>query len=173
MTQVEALEARIKELEGRMRELEDERSIRELLSRYGFNADCCRDDEYVELFTDDAVFDMLAAVSYGKVEKRRWEGREAVRDFITDPATHHVPGFYGHAMHVQGNNVVTHIDNDTAVVNSYSIVLHDDQGNLRLRTAGNNQWIFKKVDGKWLIKERRRREVGGAGYIDNLDATPK
>ena len=172
MSEIEALKAELGKLKARVEQLEDERQVRELLARYGYNADCCRDDEYVDLWTDDGSFDLLAT-TYGKTEKREWHGRQAIDEFIRDPATHHVPGFYSHAMHMQGNNVVAHIQGDTAVVNSYSIVLHDDKGNLRLRTAGNNQWIFKKVDGKWLIRERRRREIGGAGYTGNLDATPK
>ena len=171
MTQ-EAMEARLKKLEARVQELEDEREMRELLARYGYNADCCRDDEYVDLFTDDARFD-LASVMAGKVINQTWEGRKGIRDFITDPTSHHKPGFYGHAMHMQGNNVVAHIKGDTAVVNSYSVVLHDDDGNLRLATAGNNQWIFRKENGRWLIVERRRRETGSPAALKNLDATPK
>jgi hypothetical protein len=54
----EDLESRLLKLEARIRELEDERHIRELLARYGYNADCCRDKEYVELYTDDGVMDL-------------------------------------------------------------------------------------------------------------------
>jgi uncharacterized protein (TIGR02246 family) len=169
MATVEALEARIKQLEARMSELEEERAIRDLLARYGFNADCGRDDAFADLFTEDTVFD-LQATSYGEVVDRRTTGREALREYR---AAHRNPDFYGHALHMQGNNVVIHIDGDSAVVNSYSVVLHDDKGTLRLWTAGNNQWALQKVDGQWLIKERRRREVGAPGWTENLDATPR
>ena len=39
-------------------------------------------------------------------------GHEALREFITDTTGHQAPGFYGRAMHVQGNDVVTHIEGD-------------------------------------------------------------
>jgi hypothetical protein len=160
--------ARIAKLEARIEELEDERAIRELLARYGYNADCCRDEAYVELYTDDGAIEVSAGDN-----TFRCEGHEQIRGFITDPKGHSAPGFYGKAMHAQGNNVVVHIRGDEATVNSYSIVLRGD-GSMTpsLLTAGNNQWEMRKVDGKWLIKERRRRNLGDDRWTTNLDATP-
>jgi hypothetical protein len=160
--------ARIAKLEARIEELENERAIRELLARYGFNADCCRDEAYIDLYAEDGAIE----VSSGD-DTFRCEGKDQIRGFITDPKGHSAPGFYGKAMHVQGNNVVSHIRGDEATVNSYSIVFHGD-GSMtpKLLTAGNNQWELRKVGGRWLIKERRRRNVGDDRYINNLDATP-
>jgi hypothetical protein len=171
MTQQD-LEARIAKLEARIVELEDDRAIRELLARYGFNADGCRDREYVELYTEDGVMDLSTGGRSGYVGVVRWEGKKQLWEFITDPKGHHLPGFYGNAMHIQGNNVVTHIKGDEAVVNSYSIVLRGDGADAKLYSAGNNQWRLKKVGGKWLFKERRRRQIGDPDYTKNLDATP-
>jgi hypothetical protein len=168
----ESLEERVARLEARIEELEDDRAIRELLARYAYNADGCRDEAYVQLYTEDGAMDL----SGGQGNVRRWQGHEALREFITDTTGHQAPGFYGRAMHVQGNNVVTHIDGDDAIVNSYSIVLAGDPNGgpkISLFSAGNNQWTLKKQGGKWLIKERRRRHIGDDWYITNLDATPE
>jgi hypothetical protein len=160
--------ARIAKLEARIEELEDERAIRELLARYGYNADCCRDEAYVDLYTEDGAIEVAAGANHF-----RHIGKDQIRGFIKDPNGHSAPGFYGKAMHVQGNNVVVHVHGDEATVNSYSIVLHGD-GSMtpKLLTAGNNQWELRKVDGRWLIVERRRRNLGDERYIGNLDATP-
>jgi SnoaL-like domain len=167
-----SLETRLAALELRVQELEDERDIRELLSRYGFNADACRDEAYVNLYTDDGSMDLVVGEgdAYG-TGPRVWRGKDQLRSFIEDPEAHHKPGFYGRAMHVQGNNVVCHIHGDEATVNSYSLVLNRDGDQVALMSAGNNQWQLRKVDGAWLIVERRRRHMGGEGYIENLDAT--
>lgn len=162
--------ARVAKLEARIEELENEREIRELLARYGFNADCCRDDEYIELYTENGAIDLTT----GGGGIRRWQGKDELRKFISDPNAHHAPGFYGHAMHMQGNNVVIKIEDGEAVVNSYSIVLQGDGTSAPVFfSAGNNQWRMRKVDGRWLIEERRRRHIGDDRYIHNLDGTPE
>ena len=92
---------------------------------------------------------------------RRWEGRVGLTEFITDPTGHKHPDQYGKRMHVQGNNVVCHIKGDEAIVNSYSIVLLRKGDDVTLNSAGNNEWAMRKVNGKWLIKERRRRHIAG------------
>jgi hypothetical protein len=163
------LEARLAQLEARVQELEDERKIREVLSRYGFNADCHRDREYVELYTDDGVLD-LSDGGMGKYDGIvRFEGKAALYEFKT---TARPAGLHGQVMHCMGNNVVTHIDGDEAVVDSYSVVLKGSGPNVGVWTAGNNQWRLKKVAGTWLLKERRRRSIGDADFTTNVDATP-
>jgi hypothetical protein len=162
------MEARLAKLEARVRELEDEREIGQLLSRYGYDADCHRHEAWVDLFTDDGVFDLSASAG-GKTNVVRLEGKAALADYISKsrPAN-----MWGKLMHCQGNNVVTHINGDEAVVDSYSVVIQNDGQKISLVSAGNNQWRLKKVGGKWLFKERRRREIGDADYIRNIDATP-
>jgi len=169
MATLAELEAKIKKLEVRMTEAEDERAIRELLARYGYTADVCKDKEYVDLFTEDGVMDTVTQSYQGNP---RWEGKMRIAEFIADPKGHHLPDKYGKRMHVQGNNVACHIKGDEAVVNSYSIVLLRKGDQVVLDGAGNNQWKMKKIAGKWYFRERRRRLVGGPGYHQNLDATP-
>jgi hypothetical protein len=167
------VEARLAALEARVRELEDDRAIRDVMARYGFTADNCQDSEFVELFTNDAEVSVTATGDTDRNGKGviTWSGKEGVRTFISDPNNHHRPGSYGKWMHAQGNNLVTHIDGDEAEATSYSIVLVADDGQVgvKLVSAGNNHWVFKQVDGKWLIQERRRRQIGDDYYTSNLE----
>jgi ketosteroid isomerase-like protein len=171
---VAALLAKVEELTGRVRALEDEREIRELLSRYGYNADAGRDEAYLDLFTEDGAYDISMGESHSAYPTIvRFEGKDALRDFIKDPRAHHRPDYYRQSLHVQGNNVAVHVEGDTAVVNSYSIVLRRSQdSNAYLHAAGTNQWLLKRVDGSWRIKERRRREMAHPDTDENLSATP-
>jgi len=76
-----------------------------------------------------------------------------MRDLITDPNGHQRPGFYGYSMHVSGVNLVIHIDGDDAVANSYSLLYKEEEGAIRLISAGSNEWTLRRVDGTWLIKD--------------------
>jgi len=48
--------ARLEALEARVQELEDERAIRDLLSRYGYTADSCKDEAFVDLYTNNFAY---------------------------------------------------------------------------------------------------------------------
>jgi hypothetical protein len=75
------LVARIAELERRLEVAEDDRAIRQLLARYGFNADTVgRGAAYVSLYTEDGAIDAS--------NTQRWEGHAALMDFITNPQVH-------------------------------------------------------------------------------------
>ena len=60
MTDPADLEARIEALEARVLELEEDRAIRDLLARYGFTADTCQDEAFVELYTSDGRMKVAA-----------------------------------------------------------------------------------------------------------------
>jgi hypothetical protein len=175
MASIEELSLIIKDLESRVRVCEDEREIRELLSRYGYNADCCRDEEYVALWTDDASYD-LSLIMTDSTERNEtthsWRGKDGMRDLITDPNGHQRPGFYGYSMHVSGVNLVIHIDGDDAVANSYSLLYKEEEGAIRLISAGSNEWTLRRVDGTWLIKGRTRSQTGTTSFATRLSATP-
>ena len=177
MDSLEALHKRLEELEARLGEIEDERAVRDLINRYGYHADCQRDEEWVDLWTEDGVYDLLSTVNYPdgstRVLEQSWSGRDGLRELITDPLGHHRPGFYGHSMHTGGSSMVVHIDGDTAVANSYSFLYQEHDGAVELVSAANNQWTLRRTDGRWLLRERRRRQVGTQEFRDNLDATPR
>ena len=68
--------------------------------------------------------------------------------------------------------MVTHVDGDEAVANSYQFAIAVDENGVRLLSAGNNQWQLRKIDGKWYIKERRGAYLGDEAFTGNMDATP-
>ena len=165
------LEARVVELERRMKLVEDEHAIRELLAKYGFAADTCKDEEWVALFTDDGTMDL----TMGNVESysghRRWTGHDELRQFIGNPEVHHHPDSYGRAMHVSGNNLVIDIHGDEAICESYSLNIRKDPGGpgFVVFDAANNHWKLRRENGEWRIQERGRRQVADGDYVSNLE----
>src|SRR5207253_7128908 len=99
MTQQADLEARLAALEARVQELEDDRAIRDLLARYGFTADNCQDEAFVQLYTDDGRIKVAAnanaRANFGVDEWIEYENHEGIRTFITHPKGHHSPQLYG------------------------------------------------------------------------------
>lgn len=157
-------------LEARVTELEDDRAIRELLARYGYYADACLDDEYFALFTEDCVMDVSSGRGDDPYEVVRWEGLDAMREFLRVRTAAHDNGFYGRSMHVQGNNLVVRVDGDTAVATGYSFIFHQDGPTLRLLSASLNEWHLRRRDARWLIHERKRRMAGAPDAADVLRA---
>lgn len=173
MNEGSAILARLEALEARLVELEDERAIRDLLSRYGFTADTCMDEAFVELYTDDATVKLsLCDDTLTDDDVGIWEGRDGIREFITHPKGHHSPALYGKSMHVN-DNIVIHLDGDEATANSYQFAMAMvEGGGVTVLSAGNNQWQLRKVDGAWQIKERRGAYLGDDFFAINMDATP-
>jgi hypothetical protein len=53
------------------------------------------------------------------------------------------------------------IDGDRATAESYSITYQLGDGDKRnVYCLGFNRWMFRRVDGRWQIAERHRRELG-------------
>ncbi len=175
-TRLAELEATVSALAARVQELEDDREIRDLLARYGYMADNCDDEGFVNLYTEDGAINLSiskeAAASMG-TDAAVWSGKDAVRDFITNPNGHHSAQLYGKSMHFHGTNLVTHIDGDEAVADSYGMAVATADGENTIVSAGNNQWQLRRVDGRWLIRERRGATLGDDKFTTNLDATPE
>lgn len=165
------VENRLAALEKRVRELEDEREIRELLSRYGYYADACLDDQYLALFTEDGAMDVSQGGTDDPYAILRWEGQEAMRKFLTDRTAAHGNGFAGRSMHLQGNNLTVTVRGDTAVAAGYSFIFHQDGPALKLLSASTNEWRLVKVDGVWRIVLRKRRMLGAPDTAEVLTST--
>jgi SnoaL-like protein len=166
------LEARIAALEARVLELEEDRAIRDLLARYGFTADTCQDEAFVELYTTDGRMKVAANAkarrNFGVDEWIEYEGHDGIRAFITHPKGHHSPALYGKSLHLQGNNLVTYVHGDEAAASGYQVAIAVDEDGARLVSAGNNEWQLRKVDGQWRIKERRGAYLGDDKFTTNL-----
>ena len=72
---LEALAAKVDELEGRLQRREDEIDVRNLQYLYGYLIDKCMYDQVIDLFTDDAEVRFFGGV---------WKGKEGVRRLYVD-----------------------------------------------------------------------------------------
>ncbi|MFE7069076.1 nuclear transport factor 2 family protein [Streptomyces sp. NPDC057620] len=166
-------ESRLAALEEQVRELRDEREIRELLSRYGYYADACLDDDYLALFTEDGAMDVSQGGSEDPYAVLRWEGQEAMRTFLTDRTAAHGDGFAGRSLHLQGNNLTVTVRGDTAVAAGYSFIFHQDGPCLKLLSASTNEWHLVRAADGWRIALRRRRAVGSPDTAEVLTSTDR
>jgi hypothetical protein len=179
MTDQNTLEQRVAVLESRVRELEDDREIRQLLSRYGFNADQGRSEEWVDLFTENGALEVALprAWSAGVGDSAaagpdhessendtvvRHEGSEALRSFILDPDLH--KAIEGMSLHILDHNLLTTIDGDAATAESYNVTLVRRGSQMTLFNASINRWTLARVHGAWKIEECRRRRPGAPGF---------
>lgn len=171
MNDQQDVSTRLAALESRLQALEDEREIRELLSRYGYYADARLDDEYYALFTEDCVMDVSSGYEPDPYQVLRWEGQDAMREFMSVRTAGHGSGFAGRSLHVQGNNLAVALHGDTAVASGYSFILHQDGTQIKLQSASINEWQLRRVKGRWMIVERKRRMVGAPDTPEVLRAT--
>jgi len=167
-----ALEVELRATAARVQQLEDEREIRELLSYYAYRADAGQDDQWVELWADDAVYELRSTVNYpdGTVQtlERTWTGTSGMRELITDPIGHHRPGFYRHSLHAASGNLAIRVDGDDAVAHSYSFLYQESGDVVELVSAASNRWLLRRVDGRWRLRERHRGQVGTDSFVQHL-----
>ena len=143
--------SRLEALERRVRELEDKEQIRETLARYGYTADLGLSKDWVDVWTEDGVYDL------GPDE--RAEGSESLlHDIITNPKGHKT--IENRSLHTVVNHFIR-VDGDTAWAEAYSIVFIREGEGFIPWTCGYNHFEFERSGEKWLIKLRLRRPVGG------------
>ena len=163
-----SVEQRLAAVEARLQTLEDQEKIRRCLARYGFNADLGRSEEYVNLWSEDGLYDL---------DSGQLSGEAALREMITSPTGAHKSQIENRSMHAVGNLFIE-IQGDTAFAEGYSVVwVRDANGVHHPRTAGYNHWDFRRKGEGWLMTRRLRREVGGPqwggetikSYLDAAD----
>jgi hypothetical protein len=159
-------------LERRVRQLEDESEIRALLCRHDYYFDCMNDDEWLALWVADGAFDLVSIANYPDGSRRelvqRYAGIDELREFVKHPEGHHREGFYGHSMHCASNNLMIGADGDEAWATSYSLLYQESEDKVHLLSGANNYWRLRRVDGRWRLQERRRRQVGSPAFARNL-----
>lgn len=160
----------IQELKQAVRRLEAERDCAAVLARYGYYADHGRREEWINLFTEDGVMDIM--MYYGEdlqkpdpahMRHTRFVGHEHLRELINSQAHASIEG---HSHHKMGGPPSTFrlIDDNTAIMVTYAIVYAkdaDDVGSsLQYLSPSMNRWTFRKIDGRWYIAEDIRRRMG-------------
>jgi hypothetical protein len=160
----------LKALRRAVTRLEAERDCAAVLARYGYYCDHGRRDEWIKLFTEDGVLDVV--MYYGdnvvnadpdKWRHTRFVGHAQLREVIYSPVNLAIEGRSQHRM---GGPPSTFrlIDDNNAVVVTYSVVYVKDKGSsspgVEYVNLGMSRWHFRKIDGQWYIAENIRRKMG-------------
>jgi uncharacterized protein (TIGR02246 family) len=121
-----------------MSQLDDVDEIRQLIARYCHLVDARRIEEWVDCFTDDAVFEVRGS---------RHEGRDALLKL-------------GQGLRESGNrsrhwvtNVLVDVDGDHATSESYLMML-SATAEPALLGSGVYRDRVRRVDGRWRFAER-------------------
>jgi hypothetical protein len=146
------LAAEIEALKAQVRTLAAREEIRRLLATYAFNADIGRVEEYLAGWTDDGVYDLS--------EDMLFEGKVALGSLVATPDGFHKRDLENRSQHLVANLLIE-VAGDTAWAEGYSVVTLLKDGQTGIFAAGYNHWDFVRQDGRWLMKLRRRRTVGG------------
>jgi SnoaL-like domain len=156
-----ALAQRLDALELRVRELEDERALRDLLTRYSFGADVFRGPQWVGLFTDDGSYD-LGSQNVDGGYSGRFTGPDDLLALITGPG---MPPA-GRAQHF-GGPMRFDISGDAATAEAYSITYQlTEHDRCEVYCLGFSRWEFRRENGRWRIAARHRRELGTGGEAE-------
>ena len=123
--------------------LEDKDAIRELLARYCFHFDNGEFEEWLQLFTGDAVFDLGA--------RGRFTGHEDLRRFLRT-----IPLIGGLPMmrHCVMNSIIT-VDGGRATARSYVVVIAGGAAAVGVTIAGRYEDGLIKSAGVWRFGERK------------------
>ena len=157
-------------LAARLGKLEDERAVLNLLFRYPLAMDHGDDAEWLDLFTEDAVYDIHGGqVAVSLLEGRggtphakgvRFVGRAALARFIA--GRNRAPGRETKHFFTQP---IVELVGDQARVESYYIAAADDQGQRDIYSVGRNlDWFVRCPDGKWRFSKRVSLPAGAPPY---------
>jgi uncharacterized protein (TIGR02246 family) len=127
-----------------MSQLDDVDEIRQLIARYCHLVDARRIEEWVDCFTDDAVFEVRGS---------RTEGRDAILKM-------------GEGIRQSGTgsrhwvtNVIVDVDGDEATSESY-LMMVSQSAEPAIRASGVYRDRLRRVDGRWRFSERVARFDG-------------
>src|SRR4051812_42979391 len=141
--------------DARLARLFDEREIERVLALYGRYADHGEHEAFVQLFTEDAVIELVGGTPSGAHgDNPRWEGRERIREYMEDPTMH--MKIEGRCMHLPALNLIVDVDGDEAEAESCSLVLLHEEGQTSIYGAGFTRWELVRTDTGWRIRRRVR-----------------
>lgn len=147
-----AEETTIEALARRLDLLEAERAIVETMYRYGHSIDYGLEEEWVDCFTEDGVFDVQGASK----DAGRHEGREALARFISR---------HTRAPEAMHKHVVTQprivVDGDRATATSYLFRVDQYEQGPAIRSFGRyHDHLVRGADDVWRFRERRAEVEG-------------
>lgn len=142
-------------IEARLRRLEDERDVLRPLYQYGHTLDYGPEEDFLDCFTDDAVW--AQAGRFARPETaRRFEGRGGLIKLFRHHT--HAPDVYHKHLLVEPRITLT---GDEAHVDSYYIRLDEHPDGAYMRSFGRyRDRVVRCPDGRWRIQERHTETEG-------------
>ena len=127
----------------------DERAVMSTLHRYGHSIDYGLEEDWVDCFTEDGVFEVRRR--WAEADRQRHEGRAALTEFVSRHTR--APDRYHKHMLVEP---VVEISGDQASVRSYFTRLDAaDDGTPFIRAFGRYvDELVREADGVWRFRER-------------------
>ncbi len=150
---VEALEQEVGELRARIDKVAVERELVSILYRYAHYLDSAREEEWLDLFTDDAVLDVQRRIPSAINHPHKHVGRQELRDFVSHHSTVAAPP-NSYSKHFYTAPLIS-INGDEATVEQYAAGLDDTLDGPVLGRFGRTIDKFVRQDGRWRIKEHR------------------
>jgi 3-phenylpropionate/cinnamic acid dioxygenase small subunit len=134
--------------EGELQALLDERAIVALMHRYAHAMDYGDEAAWVDVFTPDAVFDVVESVGGRRIHRE--EGHADLARYVA--AYPKPPAFRKHVI----VDPVVEVRGDEAEVDSYWILLHREQadGMPVLAAFGRSHDRVVRLESGWRIAER-------------------
>lgn len=143
-----------------LRRLSDENEIRNLVARLAHMADLAPTlDEYLDCFTDDAVWEYSEASRATVTDGRpglRVAGRAVIADDRQRLRRDRFQGPGTNTFHVNTTLTVRILDADNAEAESYWLFIDGKGGNPQVRKIGRYHDRFRRIGGGWKLA---RREV--------------
>lgn len=139
-------------------DLADELQIRNLIARVAHAADTADPErlrsEYLDCFTDDAVFELRTSGSVGSAVAGVMRGKAEILASALDRRRIGLQGPGTHTMHVVTSTAL-HVGGDEARAQSSFMFLGRLNASPVIQVAGLYDDQFRKVQGKWRIAHRR------------------
>lgn len=138
----------------------DELAIRNLVARVSQLTDYGEIDDYLDLYTDDGVWELPVPNVQAGVAATRRQGRDAIRDGVLERRHAGVQGPGTHTMHVVSTTVVEFREEEVAVASSYFRYYSATNTAPVLRSVGHYEDLVRRTPDGWKLA-RRRLTTGG------------
>jgi hypothetical protein len=136
-------------LRKRVQIFEDKEAIRDVLTRYALNCDLCRYDDFVKLWTDDAVF-----ITDGPGATVIKKGKNEILSYLTGL----LPKSNAGTQHLQLDYIIK-ITGNTAVAIGYQLISISKTVPPAIARCALRSFGFQRIKGDWLIKEAVSRSI--------------
>lgn len=135
-----------------LRALSDHQEIATLLARIAHLADDGSPDDYIECFTDDAVWDLTDAADL-PLDVQRIQGRAALLAGVHERRAAGIQGPGTHTRH-DVSSIAVAIDGDAATSRAYFRYYRDTDGIPSLAAMGTYDDTFARTADGWRLQRR-------------------